>query len=200
MDIFTLLQTETVLAKSAEMAQKDPYGWIITVVSISVVFVSLALLFILYYLIGRIVNRLCKEKQPQTTSAVEDSAIAEPEDSELHDKESYMITIRSKDQISISSLAPMASRTNTESDVLQGGNQEAAKATSGKEIITPLPGVITAIKVKAGDIVKNGQTVAVLEAMKMENDLLSEVDGTVRSVNVEKGDSVLEGAVIITLE
>lgn len=200
MDIFTLLQTETVLAKSAEMAQKDPYGWIITVVSISVVFVSLALLFILYYLIGRIANRLCKEKQPQTTSAVEDSAIAEPEDSELHDKESYMITIRSKDQISISSLAPMASRTNTESDVLQGGNQEAAKATSGKEIIAPLPGVITAIKVKAGDIVKNGQTVAVLEAMKMENDLLSEVDGTVRSVNVEKGDSVLEGAVIITLE
>ena len=200
MYIFTLLQTETVLAKSAEMAQKDPYGWIITVVSISVVFVSLALLFILYYLIGRIVNRLCKEKQPQTTSAVEDSAIAEPEDSELHDKESYMITIRSKDQISISSLAPMASRTNTESDVLQGGNQEAAKATSGKEIIAPLPGVITAIKVKAGDIVKNGQTVAVLEAMKMENDLLSEVDGTVRSVNVEKGDSVLEGAVIITLE
>lgn len=200
MDIFTLLQTETILAKSAEMAQKDPYGWIITVVSISVVFVSLALLFILYYLIGRIVNRLCKEKLPQTTSAVEDSAIAEPEDSELHDKESYMITIRSKDQISISSLAPMASRTNTESDVLQGGNQEAAKATSGKEIIAPLPGVITAIKVKAGDIVKNGQTVAVLEAMKMENDLLSEVDGTVRSVNVEKGDSVLEGAVIITLE
>lgn len=200
MYIFTLLQTETVLAKSAEMAQKDPYGWIITIVSISVVFVSLALLFILYYLIGRIVNRLCKEKQPQTTSAVEDSAIAEPEDSELHDKESYMITIRSKDQISISSLAPMASRTNTESDVLQGGNQEAAKATSGKEIIAPLPGVITAIKVKAGDIVKNGQTVAVLEAMKMENDLLSEVDGTVRSVNVEKGDSVLEGAVIITLE
>lgn len=199
MDIFILLQTETVLAKSAEMAQKDPYGWIITVVSISVVFVSLALLFILYYLIGRIANRLCKEKQPQTTSAVEDSTIAEPEDSELHDKESYMITIRSKDQISISSLAPMASRTNTESDVLQEGNQEAAKATSGKEIIAPLPGVITAIKVKAGDIVKNGQTVAVLEAMKMENDLLSEVDGTVRSVNVEKGDSVLEGAVIITL-
>ena len=39
-----------------------------------------------------------------------------------------------------------------------------------------------------------------LEAMKMENDLLVETDGTVREVKVEKGDSVLEGAVIITFE
>jgi biotin carboxyl carrier protein len=66
--------------------------------------------------------------------------------------------------------------------------------------MAPLPGVITSIKVKAGDSIKSGQVVAVLEAMKMENDLQSEVDGTVREVKVEKGDSVLEGAVIITLE
>lgn len=196
MDIFTLLQAENVLIKSAEMAQKDPYGWIITVVSVSVVFISLALLFILYYLIGRIVNRFSKEKQDSDA----DIAIAEPEDLELHDKESYMITIRSKDQISVSSLAPMVSRSIAEADVLQHGNAEATKAASGKTIIAPLPGIITEIKVKVGDTVKNGQTVVVLEAMKMENDLLSEMDGTVRSINVEKGDSVLEGAVIITLE
>ena len=50
MDMITLLQTENVLRKSAELAEKDPHGLVITIVSISVVFVSLALLFVLYYL------------------------------------------------------------------------------------------------------------------------------------------------------
>ena len=49
-------------------------------------------------------------------------------------------------------------------------------------------------------MIKAGQVVAVLEAMKMENDLQSERDGKVKEVKIEKGDSVLEGAVIITLE
>ena len=56
------------------------------------------------------------------------------------------------------------------------------------------------MKVKEGEIIKAGQVVAVLEAMKMENDLQSERDGRVKEVKIEKGDSVLEGAVIITLE
>ena len=47
--------------------------------------------------------------------------------------------------------------------------------------------------------VKAGQTVAVLEAMKMENDIQAECDGTVTAVKVAKGDSVLEGAVIVTI-
>ena len=67
-------------------------------------------------------------------------------------------------------------------------------------ITAPLPGVITSVKVKEGEIIKAGQVVAVLEAMKMENDLQSERDGRVKEVKIEKGDSVLEGAVIITLE
>ena len=58
---------------------------------------------------------------------------------------------------------------------------------------------IIAVKVKEGDQVKEGQTVAILEAMKMENEILAENDGIVESVNVEKGDSVLEGTVIATI-
>lgn len=76
-----------------------------------------------------------------------------------------------------------------------------ASAPQGKgEVVTaPLPGVILDIKVKVGDAVKAGQTVAVLEAMKMENEIESTASGTVTAVNVGKGDSVLEGAAIITI-
>lgn len=69
----------------------------------------------------------------------------------------------------------------------------------GKPVTSPLPGVVIAVKVNVGDIVKAGQTVAVLEAMKMENDIQAECDGTVTAVKVAKGDSVLEGATIVTI-
>lgn len=78
----------------------------------------------------------------------------------------------------------------------------AAPAVSGsaKTVKAPLPGVIIAVKVKVGDTVKPGQTVAVLEAMKMENDILAESAGTVTAINVNQGDSILEGAPVITLQ
>ena len=70
---------------------------------------------------------------------------------------------------------------------------------AGKPVNSPLPGVIVAVKVKVGDAVKNGQVVAILEAMKMENEIQAEFDGVVTSVNVAQGDSILEGAPIVTI-
>ena len=75
----------------------------------------------------------------------------------------------------------------------------AAPTGAGKAVTSPLPGVIIGIKVNVGDTVKPGQVVAVLEAMKMENDIEAEFGGTVTAVNVAKGDSVLEGAAIVTI-
>ena len=75
----------------------------------------------------------------------------------------------------------------------------AVASAAGKPVVSPLPGVIIAVKVNVGDVVKAGQTVAVLEAMKMENDIQAECDGTVTAVKVVKGDSVLEGAVIVII-
>ncbi|MBR4133927.1 MAG: biotin/lipoyl-binding protein, partial [Bacteroidales bacterium] len=63
----------------------------------------------------------------------------------------------------------------------------------------PHPGVIIEVSVKEGQAVKAGQKVAVLEAMKMENDIQAEKDGTVTAIHVRKGDSVLEGAKIVTI-
>lgn len=70
---------------------------------------------------------------------------------------------------------------------------------SGKPVTSPLPGVIIAVKVNVGDVVKTGQELAVLEAMKMENSIEATHDGTVTAVHVAKGDSVLEGAAIVTV-
>ena len=75
----------------------------------------------------------------------------------------------------------------------------AVPAGAGTDINSPLPGVIIEISVKEGQAVKAGQKVAVLEAMKMENDIQAEKDGTVTAIHVHKGDSVLEGAKIVTI-
>ena len=76
-----------------------------------------------------------------------------------------------------------------------------ASAPAGKAVTvhSPLPGVIISIDVKEGQAVKKGQKLAVLEAMKMENEILSDADGTVAAILVQKGDSVLEGADIIKI-
>ena len=74
-----------------------------------------------------------------------------------------------------------------------------AASGSGKPVPAPLPGVIVEICVNVGDTVKQGQKVAVLEAMKMENDIEATTGGTVTAINVSKGDSVLEGAPIVTI-
>ena len=82
--------------------------------------------------------------------------------------------------------------------------QQAAPAApkpsaGGKAVTSPLPGVIIAVKVNVGDAVKAGQVIAILEAMKMENEIQAEYDGTITSISVSKGDSVLEGATIVTI-
>ncbi len=75
-----------------------------------------------------------------------------------------------------------------------------APAAAGASAITaPMPGNIVDVKVKVGDKVTNGTVVAVLEAMKMENDIVCDKDGVVASVNVNKGDSVDTGATVVTI-
>lgn len=72
-------------------------------------------------------------------------------------------------------------------------------AGAGRQITSPLPGVIIEVSVKEGQTVKAGQKVAIIEAMKMENEISASNDGTVTAVHVAKGDSVLEGAPIVTI-
>ena len=75
----------------------------------------------------------------------------------------------------------------------------AAPAGAGAAVKAPLPGTISSINVKVGDKVNVGDTVLVLEAMKMQNNIEAENSGTVTSVVVNPGDSVMEGATLITI-
>ena len=74
----------------------------------------------------------------------------------------------------------------------------AGGAKSG--VKSPLPGVILDIKVNVGDEVKKGQTLIILEAMKMENSINADKDGKVAAINVSKGESVLEGTDLVIIE
>lgn len=75
----------------------------------------------------------------------------------------------------------------------------APAAGNGAAVKSPLPGVILDVLVNEGDTVKAGQKLMVLEAMKMENNIESDVDGVVSSIPKRKGDSVLEGDTLIII-
>ncbi len=76
----------------------------------------------------------------------------------------------------------------------------APKPAAGANCVTaPLPGTVTQVLVKVGDTVKAGQTVLMLEAMKMENSITAEASGTVKAVRVEKGAQVQGGDVLIEM-
>lgn len=78
-------------------------------------------------------------------------------------------------------------------------NVPAKTSASADTVTSPLPGTITEIRVSAGDTVKAGQIVAILSAMKMDNEIEAEYSGSVAAVNVNPGDNVREGSVILTL-
>jgi len=89
--------------------------------------------------------------------------------------------------------------------VIPAGGQERARTSkpTGKKgvgvVKAPLPGTILELKVKVGDEVKSGDTLLIMEAMKMENNIKSDKSGKVVSVKINNGDSVLEGDVLVEI-
>ncbi len=76
----------------------------------------------------------------------------------------------------------------------------APKVAAGANSVTaPLPGSVTVVNVKAGDAVKDGQTLIIIEAMKMENEVLAPADGTVTAVHVSGGQAVQQGDALLDL-
>ena len=76
---------------------------------------------------------------------------------------------------------------------------KAAAPAGGQAISAPMPGTILSVNVKPGQAVKKGDVLVMLEAMKMENEIMAPADGTVGAVNVTKGQSVQSGDVLLTL-
>lgn len=87
--------------------------------------------------------------------------------------------------------------------VPQAGTKVTAEPTGSKgagAVKSPMPGLIIKINVRVGDEVKIGQTVAILEAMKMENAIQAPKDGKVSGIQVHEGDSVIEGQDIVIID
>ena len=74
-----------------------------------------------------------------------------------------------------------------------------APVAAGTKVNAPMPGTILEVKVAQGASVKKGDVLAILEAMKMENEILAPQDGTVAQVNVTKGASVNSGDPLVVL-
>ena len=98
--------------------------------------------------------------------------------------------------------APVAAAPKAPVKAAPAPKKEAAPAgkKGGVTIAAPMPGKILSVKAKAGDKVTRGQVVLILEAMKMENEIVAPQDGTIVSVDTKEGASVEAGAVLATME
>ena len=192
--MMTLLQTlRQVAEQSAVIAELDPHGIIVSSISIIAVFLSLLILFLAYLLIGKFV-RIYRNNHDVTDAETEIvpgcTHTATP---------ANIITIRRKPKVTMTvreDITTIGKTTTTEEE-----NTEVHSRGNETGIIrSPLPGVITGIKVSISDSVRVGTELAVLEAMKMENTIESEYDGSIVEIYVSKGDSVLEGSPLMKIQ
>lgn len=110
----------------------------------------------------------------------------------------YQVELEKKEEVKVSK--PVVARLVAKPAAKAEKTEAPVSSGSKSGVKSPLPGVILELKVKVGDAVKKGQTVLILEAMKMENNITSDRDGTVTEIKVDKGDSVLEGNVLVIIE
>ncbi|MBP3763718.1 MAG: biotin/lipoyl-binding protein [Bacteroidales bacterium] len=111
----------------------------------------------------------------------------------------YVVTVDQEVKQQRKTVVTTSAATPRVSPAAGGDVQKSNAAAAGAKVTTPLPGTILDVFVNVGDTVKSGQTVVLLEAMKMENNIEADTDGTVKEVRVRKGDSVLEGDILIVI-
>ncbi|MCU9815148.1 biotin/lipoyl-binding protein [Paraclostridium sp. AKS73] len=128
----------------------------------------------------------------------------------VYDDKKYNITVNGNTyEVEVEELGSQASVQRPQVATQQVQPQAAPKAqpkqtqnapsAGGGTISAPMPGTINDVRVKVGDSVKKGQVLLILEAMKMENEIMASSDGTVKSVDVSKGASVSAGDALITI-
>ncbi len=99
---------------------------------------------------------------------------------------------------------PNLATTNAKRTMTKTIEPHAVKTTQPKsnntgDVAAPMPGTVLKVKVAVGDAVKQGQVLLILEAMKMENEIVSPIDGIVAILNVEAGKSVSAGEVMVSI-
>ncbi len=109
----------------------------------------------------------------------------------------YEITLEVADAAEIKATAPVAAPAVAPAPAAPAA--PTAAPANGETVTAPMPGTILAVNVSNGAAVKKGDVLMILEAMKMENEIIAPVDGTIASVNVTKGSSVETGAVLCVI-
>jgi glutaconyl-CoA/methylmalonyl-CoA decarboxylase subunit gamma len=94
---------------------------------------------------------------------------------------------------------PRPSRPQAPTPAAPAPVQKPSASQNPGSIVAPIPGRIMSIKVQVGDSVKTGQTLATMEAMKMENNIVSTADGTVKEILVQQGAELATGDVIMVI-
>ena len=112
---------------------------------------------------------------------------------------SYVVTVDQEIKQQPKPVVRPVAATSQVAPAASGTVQKSNAPAAGNKVTTPLPGTILDVFVNVGDSVKSGQTVVLLEAMKMENNIEADCDGTVKEVKVRKGDSVLEGDILVVI-
>ena len=107
--------------------------------------------------------------------------------------------VAGKPQIAPAPTASNSAQVTPQTAVKSAPAAAPAVAAGGSTVKSPLPGTVMAVKVAVGDAVKAGQTLMVLEAMKMENNIDADRDGTVSQILVQQGATVQEGDNLIVI-
>lgn len=117
----------------------------------------------------------------------------------------YEVTVEENTGSAYQTAAPKAAPKAAPTPVAPAPKAEAPKAaapagTAGKiKVNAPMPGKIVAVKASVGQAVKRGDVIVILEAMKMENEIVAPEDGTVASINVSVGEMVESNSLLATL-
>ncbi len=109
-------------------------------------------------------------------------------------------SVKMKENISTSKTPTLVRRPAKETHQQPVKVSPNVPSASSNSVTAPLPGVVLSLHVKPGDTVKEGDLLLVLEAMKMENNIVAEASGVVKTVAVTAGQQVLQGTVMVELE
>lgn len=110
----------------------------------------------------------------------------------------YKVELESIDQTTTST--PTKEEKVEEKKEVKEPTKKVVQDTTGHKVEAPIQGSVVNIKVKVGDQVKAGDVLVIIEAMKLENEVVSPVDGKISSVLVSKGQSVLAKDVLVTIK
>ena len=113
---------------------------------------------------------------------------------------SYRVELEGIEEVaSATSSAPAAAPAAKEEKKIEAVKPAASGPVSGNEVVSPIQGVVTAVKVKVGDHVRKGTVLLLVEAMKLENEVVSPFDGEVAEILVTKGQSVASKERIVVI-